>query len=287
MTTQAHYPQDLFYGNRPLEIRFTSGRGSAGVLPFNNRTLHLADKDFTSGTYEAGSLLAAFCKEHCLTSRRSRHAPCPASFRSISSVRRTTKVSLGSRRTRSSTSSSSIEPRRRGSSRRGLGWVARQLNRPDALSANPTSVGHTAAMPVVVACPGGQRLAAGQGPAPLFSSSPTSQASGGQIGAGLGRLNRDPRRGGSALFGRNPDDPAGRRIRTRARVRNVIKETKKRPLGRSCPGGRLPSFSELYWPFVALFGLRPRRACFCPLLARSSTSLALTSSTTCPRRASE
>jgi excisionase family DNA binding protein len=38
--------------------------------------------------------------------------------------------------------------------------------------------------------------------------------------------------------------------------------------------------------FVAIFGLRPRRACLVPFAARSATSSALTSRTTTPRRAS-
>ena len=79
-TNPRHYPPDLFYGNRPLDIRFKSGKGGKRqYFCLNNRTLHLTDNDFIEGTFEAGKLLGSFCTEHCVPERaQSPHEPCPA-----------------------------------------------------------------------------------------------------------------------------------------------------------------------------------------------------------------
>lgn len=62
---------------KPLEIRFRWKRGKQQYFCLNNRTLHLTDRDFRHGTFEAGQLLAPMCREFCVP-QRSPHQPCPA-----------------------------------------------------------------------------------------------------------------------------------------------------------------------------------------------------------------
>lgn len=80
MSGPPDYPPDLFYGNKPLDLRFRVAKGgSRQYFCLNNETLHLDDKQFDDGTYVMGSLLSSFCTKHCVARRAGTpHMPCPA-----------------------------------------------------------------------------------------------------------------------------------------------------------------------------------------------------------------
>jgi very-short-patch-repair endonuclease len=79
MVAPPEYPPDLYYGSKPLNIRFrTTEGGRRQHFCLNNRTLHLTDEQFTHGTYETGALLGTFCREFCSPGRVKDHSPCPA-----------------------------------------------------------------------------------------------------------------------------------------------------------------------------------------------------------------
>jgi hypothetical protein len=77
VSAQALYPSELYFGPKPLEIRFRWKAGKQEYFCLNNRTLHLQEGDFRSGTYETGQLLGPMCREFCQPERQS-NQPCPA-----------------------------------------------------------------------------------------------------------------------------------------------------------------------------------------------------------------
>lgn len=77
-------PPTIYYGSKVPDIRVEMIRGEQRHYCRRNRNLHLTDKDFTNGTYEAGRLLGSLCWEFCLPQRRGTAAPCPGFAKSHS-----------------------------------------------------------------------------------------------------------------------------------------------------------------------------------------------------------
>ncbi len=73
------YPPTIFYGTKPLEIRFRSQDTQQTFYCLNNFTLYLSETSFRrDGTFSAGSFLGSLCATHCESTRESPAQPCPA-----------------------------------------------------------------------------------------------------------------------------------------------------------------------------------------------------------------
>lgn len=81
MTSKLLYPPTIIFGTEMPDIRLKQVAGSQVYFCRANMNLHLGEKDFDEGTYEAGNLLGRLCREHCVGHRGSSladHQPCPA-----------------------------------------------------------------------------------------------------------------------------------------------------------------------------------------------------------------
>jgi very-short-patch-repair endonuclease len=73
------YPPTIFYGTKPLEIRFRSRGTRQTFYCLNNFTLHLSEKLFRrDGTFSVATFLGSLCAKHCRSVRESGAQPCPA-----------------------------------------------------------------------------------------------------------------------------------------------------------------------------------------------------------------
>lgn len=73
------YPPTIFYGTKPLDIRFRSKGARQTFYCLNNFTLHLTDKSFApDGTYPTCNFLGRLCVQHCRPNREDATQPCPA-----------------------------------------------------------------------------------------------------------------------------------------------------------------------------------------------------------------
>ena len=86
-------PTLIIYGKEMPELRFRGER----YFCRRNRNIHLRDEQLPNGTYEAGQLLAAFCREFCLPTRRLQAQPCPGfiEWHKIHSTNRTLATVMG------------------------------------------------------------------------------------------------------------------------------------------------------------------------------------------------
>jgi hypothetical protein len=71
------YPPTIIYDTKPPDIRLRYDKGEQIYFCRRNRNLYLTDRDLPNGTYEAGGLLGALCREFCFPRRESRTQPCP------------------------------------------------------------------------------------------------------------------------------------------------------------------------------------------------------------------
>jgi hypothetical protein len=78
------YPRTIYFGTKPLEIRFQSKAGIQTYFCHNNETLHLTQESFDEGTYTAGAFLGRLCATYCAPHRRGGGDVCPAFVASAS-----------------------------------------------------------------------------------------------------------------------------------------------------------------------------------------------------------
>lgn len=69
----SQFPAHIIYGKEMPDLRFRGER----YFCRKNRNIHLKDEHLPHGTYEAGQLLAQFCREFCVPTRKLQAQPCP------------------------------------------------------------------------------------------------------------------------------------------------------------------------------------------------------------------